>query len=399
MTMKGQLMRYDFDTVVDRNGIHSVKWEVGPEELPMWVADMDFAVAPPIVEALAARASVPSFGYTALPDAWADAVVEWWQSRHAWTMSSGALAFCTGVNPAIASVIRTLTPPGGNVLVQTPVYNHFFSAITNCGRTVVTSPLLYDGLHYEIDWQDLEAKFADPSITLFVLCNPHNPTGYCWTTDELSRIGQLAVANGVVVVSDEIHCDITHPDVLYTPFALAAPNCAAIVCLSATKTFSIPGLQTSAVFVNDATLRESVFAGLGRDGIDEPSSFAVDAAIAAFTKGAEWVDEMRRYVQQNKDYAATELETMGFHVVPGTATYLLWVDCANLVGPNGDTTDFCAFLRSHAGLHVSNGAAFGGPRFFRLNVGCPRALVDEGLSRLRKGMAAWKDRQSADSLA
>ena len=383
-------MKYDFDTVVDRAGLGSAKWDVAPGELPMWVADMDFVVAPPIALAVQARAARPTFGYGETTDEWRAAISGWWGGRHGWTIPPDALAFCTGVVPALSSIIRTLTPEGGKVLIQAPVYNHFFSSIRNSGRVVVSSDLVYDGAQYSIDWDDLDAKLADPEVRLFVLCNPHNPTGQVWTAAELARMADLATAHGVTIVSDEIHCDVTSPGVLYTPFAVAVPDVPAVVCLSATKTFSIPGLQTSAVVVADEALRARVFAGLNRDEIGEPNSFALDAAIAALTRCGDWVDEMRSYVQANKDHATRAIEALGLHVVRGDATYLLWIDCAGLVGEDGAAHDFLAFLRATTGLYVTDGAVFGAPRFFRLNLGCPRSLVDDGLSRLARGVEAWR---------
>ena len=385
-------MTYDFDTVVDRTGVGSAKWDVKPGELPMWVADMDFVVAPCIVEAVQARAARPTYGYGDVDDTWRQAVASWWGTRHGWTVQTDAIAFCTGVVPALSSLVRTLTPEGGQVLVQAPVYNHFFSSIGNSGRRIVSSDLMYDGDTYSIDWDDLDAKLADPATGLFILCNPHNPTGQVWTSEELARIGRLARDHGVIVISDEIHCDITDPGVDYTPFALAAPGVPAVVTLSSTKTFSIPGLQTSAVVVEDESLRALVFAGLSRDEIGEPNSFAAVAAVAAFTDGGPWVDEMRAYVRANKDLATAAIEALGLHVVRGQATYLMWVDCASLVGADGDTAEFCDFLREKTGLFVSNGAQYRGPRFFRINLGCPRSLVEDGLNRLARGVDAWRSR-------
>jgi len=385
-------MSFDFDTVVDRDGLNTSKWDVAPGELPMWVADMDFVVAPCVVDALQTRAARPCYGYNETSDEWRRSVAGWWQRRHGWTIDTDAIQFCIGVVPALSSLVRALTPDGGKVLVQAPVYNHFYTSIRNSGRAVVSSDLVYDGAQYHIDWDDLGAKMADPGVGLFVLCNPHNPTGQIWSATELARMAQLAVTNGVIIVSDEIHCDITDPGVDYTPFAVAAPDCPAVICVSPTKAFSIPGLATSAVIVPDENLRKLVAAGLNRDEIGEPNSFAQVAAIAAFTQGDTWVDEMRAVVKANKDAATASMEALGLHVVPGQATYLMWVDCTSLVGDDGDTKQFCQFLRETTGLFVSNGTQYGGPRFFRINVGCPRTLVDDGMSRLAKGVAAWRAR-------
>ena len=383
-------MTYDFDTVVDRQGLSSAKWSVGAGELPMWVADMDFAAAPPIARAVAERAARPSFGYTETAAEWAPSVATYWQTRHSWPINPTHIAFCTGVIPALASTVRTLTGEGESVLLQSPVYNHFYTSITNSGRVIASNDLLYDG-QYHIDWEDLESKLTDPATKLFFLCNPHNPTGQIWTAEELSRMGSLAATHKVVVLSDEIHCDITHPDVLYTPFAVAAPDCPAVICVSPTKTFSIPGLQTSAVIVEDDALRQQVFAGLNRDEIGEPNSFAIGAAIAAFKEGGQWVDEMRAYVQKNKDQATEAIEALGLHVVPSQSTYLLWIDCATLVGEQGNATQFCHFMREKTGLFVAEGEIYRGDRFFRLNVGCPRSLVEDGLTRLTKAVELWRN--------
>jgi len=389
-------MAYDFDAIVDRQGLNSVKWSVAPGELPMWVADMDFQVAPAIEQAVLARAARPSFGYQEIPDEWAQSVANWWGTRHGWHIDTSHISFCTGVVPALGSIVRTLVPQGGGVVVQSPVYNHFFSAIDSSGRKIVSNDLVYDGGCYHIDWDDLALKFADPATSLFILCNPHNPTGEIWTQDDLARMGALAKAHGVVVVSDEIHCDITDPAVRYTPFALAAPDCPAVYCVSATKTFSIPGLHTSAVIVDDDALRERVFRGLNRDDMAEPNSFAIDATIAAFNEGGPWVDEMCAYVQVNKDRAAEAIEAMGLHVVPGKATYLIWVDCASLVGEGGDVTDFCHFMRKTTGLFVNEGIQYRGAQFFRMNLGCSRALVDDGLERLANAVDAWRINHNVD---
>lgn len=275
-------MKYDFDTVPDRRGTDSLKWETAGE-LPMWVADMDFRTAPEIAAALNARLARDVFGYGIVPGAWYDAVCGWWETRHGFRMEKDWLLFCTGVVPALSSAVRKLTSVGENVLVQTPVYNIFFNSIVNNGRNVVESPLVYDG-GYRIDFADLEEKMSDPQTTLMLLCNPHNPVGKIWDRETLAHIGRLAAEHHVTVVSDEIHCDLTDPGREYVPFASASEICRglSVTCIAPTKAFNLAGLQTAAVCVPDPVLRHKMWRALNTDEVAEPNSFAVPAAIAAF---------------------------------------------------------------------------------------------------------------------
>ena len=213
-------MTYDFDTPIDRSGTYSLKWEEAGDALPMWVADMDFQTAPVIREALRRRVEHGVFGYSIVPPEWNQAYVDWWGRRHGLAIDPDSLVFCTGVVPAISSMVRKLTTPNENVVIMTPVYNIFFNSILNNGCRVLESPLAYDGEgHYEIDWADFETKLADPQTTLMILCNPHNPIDRIWDCETLERIGELCWKHHVTVVSDEIHCDLTDPGFDYVPFA------------------------------------------------------------------------------------------------------------------------------------------------------------------------------------
>ena len=383
-------MTYDFDTIVDRRGTNALKWDIAPGELPMWVADMDFAVAPAILEAVSAKARTGVFGYGIVPPEFAEAIVGWWGTRYGWAIDPGWIHFVDGIVPAISSMIRTLSSPGDGVLVQSPVYNCFYSSIRNSGRVVVTNDLPYDGRTYGIDWADLEAKLADPRTALFLLCNPQNPTGQLWSPEELTRMGDLAAAHDVVVISDEIHCDITEPGRSYTPYGRVAPDPRWIALVSPTKSFNIPGLQTAALIAADPVLRERSVAGLNRDEIAEPGAFAVEAAIAAYTQGAGWLDELRTYVWGNLARLRTVLgeAVPQLHVVPGQATYLAWVDVSAVAS---DGTALADFLRERTGLVVNPGAMYGdnGRTFLRVNLACPRALLDDGLDRLVRGVGTW----------
>ena len=290
-------MSHDFDRLTDRRGSNSLKWDVTERELPMWVADMDFETAPEITEALKKRAEHGIFGYTTVPEAWREAVAGWWQRRHNFEMDRDWLVFCTGVVPAVSSAVRKLTTAGEAVLVQPPVYNIFYNSICNNGRRVIENRLLYDWKSYRIDWKDLENKLKDPQTALMLLCKPQNPTGSIWSREELGRIGQLCAANHVTVISDEIHCDLTEPGYGYIPFASVSEECAqnSITCIAPTKAFNLAGLQTAAVAVPNEYLRHKMERALNSDEVAEPNAFAIDAAIAAFTQGEEWLDDLRNY--------------------------------------------------------------------------------------------------------
>lgn len=385
-------MTYDFDRIIDRRRTDSLKWDVAENELPMWVADMDFETAPAIREAIAARAAHGIYGYTVLPDAWYVAYIGWWQKQHGFTMERDWLIFCTGVVPAISSIVRKLTTPAEKVLVMTPVYNIFFNSIRNNGREVLACPLHFDGEGYSIDFEELEQKLADPQTTLMLLCNPHNPIGKIWDRETLAVIGTLCRRHHVTVVADEIHCDLTAPGRNYVPFASVSADCRdnSITCLAPTKAFNIAGLQTAAVSVPDPTLRHKVWRGLNTDEVAEPNAFAVTAAIAAFTKGAPWLSELRAYIAENRRVttAFVEKEIPQIHVVGGDATYLLWLCCNRL---QTDSATLAAFIRKKTGLYLSAGRAYGGDgdAFLRMNIACPRAILEDGLGRLKKGIDAF----------
>ncbi len=383
---------YDFDTTVNRRGTASLKWDVEEHELPMWVADMDFQTAPEIREALEKRVAHGVFGYTVIPDAWNQAYVNWWKRRHHFSVQPEWLVFCTGVVPAISSAVRKLTTPGENVLIQTPVYNIFFNSIVNNGRNVLESPLVYDGQAYQIDFAQLEKDLANPQTTLMILCNPHNPVGKIWDKETLEKIGNLCEKYHVTVLSDEIHCDLTAVGKEYVPFAAVSETCKKIsVSLWApTKTFNIAGLQTAAIMAADSTLRHKMWRALNTDEVAEPNAFAIDAAIAAFTKGEAWLDALREYIDENKQMVKQylEKELPQISVVSLDVTYLLWLDCHEITE---DSVKLATFIREKTGLYLSEGAEYGGDGryFLRLNVACPKERLKEGLKRLKEGIMAY----------
>lgn len=386
-------MTFDFDTPVDRRGTNSMKWNIPDGELPMWIADMDFKTAPPVLEALRRRMDNGVFGYTEIPDAWAESYVFWWTSRHHLNCRAEWFIFTTGVIPAISSSVRKLTTPAEKVVIQTPVYNIFFNSIINNGRYVLESPLAYDGREYSVDWEDLEKKLSDPQTSMMILCNPHNPVGKIWDRETLARIGGLCAQYGVTVISDEIHCDLTDPGTEYVPFASVNETCRdiSVTCMAPTKAFNIAGTQSAAVMIPNPLLRHKVWRALNTDEVAEPNAFAVDAAIAAFNEGGPWLDALREYIAGNKALVRRFLEENipGIRAVPSQATYLLWLDCSALTD---DSRAFAEFIRRETGLFLADGVQYGesGRKFLRMNVACPRSFVEDGLDRLKKAVSRWE---------
>lgn len=385
-------MKYNFDEVIDRRNSASLKWDVKENELPMWVADMDFKTAPEIRDALNRRLEHGVFGYSVIPDEWYEAYINWWKERHNVTFCKEALTFCTGVVPAISSIVRKLTTPAEKVVLMTPVYNIFFNSILNNGRVPIQSRMIYENGEYSPDFADLEDKLSDPQTTLMILCNPQNPSGKIWDKETLAKIGQLCSDNHVTVVSDEIHCDLCDPGYEYVPFSSVNDVCRSnsITLIAPTKAFNIAGLQTAAVMVDGKNLRHKVWRALNTDEVAEPNAFAITAAVAAFTKGGEWLDELCEYIYQNKltasDFIKKNLPQVKLMRSP--ATYLLWLDCSKICD---DSRLLAKHIRKTTGLYISAGSGYGsgGEQFLRINVAAPKSTVIEGLKRLKDGIDSY----------
>ena len=379
---------YDFDKIIDRRGTDSFKWDIAENELPMWVADMDFAVAPEIVEAFAERLKHPVFGYGKLPNEWYEAYISWWKKRHHFEMRKDSLIFCSGVVPGITSVIRHFTVPGDNIVMLTPTYNHFYNCIEGNGRKVLEVEMDYDGQAYSIDFEKLENALKNSSANIMIISNPQNPTGNVWNKDDLERIGELCWKYGIVVISDEIHCDIMTPGVEYTPFAAVSDICRnnSITFIAPTKAFNLAGLQTAAAYAENCNLKNKLEKAIKKDEISMPNSFASTAAIAAFTKGEAWLNELNEYIYQNKlivkEYLKTEIPQI--KLVWGDGTYLLWLDCSSL---NMDSKRLAAEIRKTTGLYLMAGSHYGkgGKNFLRMNIACPKLMLFDGLERLKNG--------------
>lgn len=385
-------MQSIFDKEIDRKNTGSMKWDVSEGELPMWVADMDFETAPEITEAMIKRAKHGVFGYTLIQDDWYEAYQNWWKNRHQFEIKKEWLLFCTGVVPAISSIIRKMTTVAENVVVMTPVYNIFFNSILNNGRNVLESKLIYKAGVYQIDFEDLEEKLANPQTSMLLLCNPHNPVGKIWDKDTLEKIGELCIKHHVLVLSDEIHCDITRQGKEYIPFASVSDSCKynSITCVAPTKTFNLAGIQTSAVIVPNETIRHKVNRGLNTDEVAEPNVFAAIAPVAAFNYGAKWLDELREYLWENRNYVEQYVknEIPDLSAVEADATYLLWLDCRKITE---NSSKLCRFLRKETGLYVSSGRAYrNGNGFLRINLACQKEKVIDGMERLKRGIQEYK---------
>lgn len=417
---------FDFDAPIDRRGIGSLKWDCGEDELPMWVADMDFAAAPAIMRALRERVERGTFGYSIIPDDYRRSVAGWWQRRHGVAFDPDHVVFVTGVIPALTSIIRSLTNVGERVVVQSPVYNNFYSSIQNTGRRVAENRLVFDGEGYRVDFDDLERCLKDDRTTLMVLCNPHNPGGAVWDRETLARIGEACARNRVTVVSDEIHCDVMRPGVRHVPFAAASDVCRSIsVTLgSPSKAFNVAGLQSAYAIADDLLIRNRVERGFNNDEIAEPNDFAVAATIAAYDESAAWLDAACAYIQRSKDHArdAINAAACGVRALDSDSTYLLWLDCRELLArrrSGGDAAeaeassgmlggtpdaskapcaapvaDLVAFLRRETGLILSSGDIYGtgGEGFIRMNLGTQRCRVEDGVRRFIEGCTAFARR-------
>ena len=381
---------YDFESVIDRHNTNSVKWDYFDDDIPMWVADMDFKVASPIQNAILKRANHPVFGYTIVPDELFESYINWWDSRYDLKMSREDMAYSIGVMPSISSMIRCLTDVGDEILIQTPVYHVFFYVIEENDRKVLENELIYENGEYKIDFEDLDEKLS--KVKLMILCNPHNPIGKIWPESDLARIGELCRKHNVILISDEIHCDLTDPEVDYNPF-VSDDN--VIRCLSPSKSFNIAGFQSSVVHATNSELLEKIKTQMHVDNSDACNVFATSAVMAAYNESSGWLDELKKVLYKNKsivrDYLANELPII--KLVESDATYLLWLDCSAL---GVSSKILSEFLRTNQGLFLSAGCDFGrcGDNFLRMNIACPEKLLDEGLRRLKAGIISLNNIKS-----
>lgn len=382
-------MTYKFDELINRKNTRSYKWDqVGPlfgsaDILPLWVADMDFPSPPAVQEALKKRVDIGAYGYAIRTDEYADAIMSWFGRRHGWSLQREWISDSPSVVTTLSLAVEQFTAPGDKVVIQTPVYYPFYDVVRDNGRELALNPLLVRNGHFEMDLAHLESLFKD-GAKMILLCNPHNPGGRVWSREELTALGDLCLRYGVIVVSDEIHCDLVYPEYEYTPFASLSPELAdvTITCLAATKTFNLPGLHTSFMVISNREMKARIDKRIKTLSIHMSHHFAQEAVIAAYNESEDWLDELLVYVKGNLDYALDYLAQQLPQVKPmkPEGTYLLWVDCRAL---GLDKQGLKKLMYEKAKVAFNEGSTFGteGEGWLRINLACPRFVLEQALKQ------------------
>ena len=385
---------YDFDEIIPRKNTNSMKWdkleEVYQREdlLPMWVADMDFLVAPQITSALEKRIKHGIYGYTFCSDDYYASVINWMKDRHDFNIKKEWIVFTPGVVPAVSYAIRAFTDIGDSVIVQSPVYHPFYNSIKDNKRNVVTNPLIYKDGRYQMDYDDLERKI-DSKTKLLILCSPHNPVGRVWTKEELSKLAEICLKNNIKIISDEIHFDIVYKDSKHTVLANISDEIMdnSIICTAPSKTFNIAGIQVSNIIIPNDNMREKYIKVLDVDHIGRPNSIAETILIAAYNDSKDWLDSAVDYIEKNKDYFINYVnrEIPQLKVIKPEGTYLLWVDCSGLGMDRDELRDFFV---NKCKIAFNHGEMFGeeGKLFQRVNIACPLAIIEEALYKIKEAV-------------
>jgi cystathionine beta-lyase len=400
---KGEYMSFNFDQEIDQKGTNCIKWNFikegnnlifsdyadpkhGPNRLiPMWVADMDFRCPPAVIEALVARAEHGLFGYSYPCDSYYDAVIKWMARRYGREIKREWITLTPGVVAAINTLVQTFVKPGEKVLVQRPVYHPFFDAITNNGAEIVSNSLQLDDGRYEMDFDDLAQKAADPAVKMAILCSPHNPVGRVWSEEELTRFGEICLKNDILIIADEVHCDLIYKGYAFTTFASLSEDFAqnSFVCTAASKSFNLAGLKTSNIITSNGELREKFEKTLIRNGLYGANAFGIVAVEAAYNHGEKWLEEAMGYIEDNFRFMESFITRYmpQLNIIRPQGTYLVWVDFRNL---GLDPESLKAMLMEEARVYLNEGEIFGpeGEGFERINIACPRSILEESLERI-----------------
>ena len=383
-------MKYNFDEIIDRSGTRGAKYDerakkFGTDDvIPLWVADMDFRTAQPIIDACRAKAEEGIWGYTSRPSSYFEAVQQWEVRRNNWKPDTALMSWSLGVVPSLSAIVRLFSKDGDKVLIQTPVYSEFYDVAEAWGRTVVENRLVEENGVWRIDFADFAAKVKQCSI--FLLCSPHNPLGLVWDPADLKKMAELCIENGTLLVSDEIHSDLIFHGKRHTPTAALSPEIAGstITCVSATKTFNLAGLQASTTIFPNAEMKAAFDKFWGRMDIHRNNAFSSVAVEAAYREGEEWLEQLLPYISGNFDYVRDYCAKYIPRIHPNCpdATYLMWLDCRELGMNNEELRDF--FIRK-AGLGLNEGYTFGRSLsgYMRLNAACPRSILEQAMRQLK----------------
>ncbi|MDO5415810.1 MAG: PatB family C-S lyase [Lachnospiraceae bacterium] len=388
-------MKYNFDEVIDRSKNRSAKYDErakkfgSGEVIPLWIADMDFKTAQPVMDALKAKAEEGIFGYTSRPDSYYEALCGWKKRHNGWDIDKSMISFNLGVVPALSSMVHVFTKPEDKVLIQTPVYSEFYDVTESWGREVIESPMVERDGVWSVDFEDFEKKAAEAK--LFFLCSPHNPLGIVWKREELERMCEICIAHDVLIVSDEIHSDLIFHGKKHIPTAMLSPEIAAhvITCVSGTKTFNLAGLQASATIFPNRELKDRFDKFWFNLDIHRNNSFSSVAMEAAFNEGDEWLEQLLEYISGNFDFIERYCRENIPQIKPNVpdATYLVWLDCRELGMENEELKTFMA---QKAGLGLNEGWSFGRSLsgYMRLNAACPRSVLKTALEQLKAALDA-----------
>ena len=383
-------MIYNFDSLIRRRGTNSVKWDFADkffsvkDLLPMWVADMDFKSPEPVIEALRKIVDLGVFGYGGIPESYCEAVISWMKKRHNWEIEKDWIVYSPGVVPAIHMLIAAYSEPGDQVIVQTPVYYPFFNAIKCNNREVLDNPLILREDQYDMDFVDLEQKLTSKT-KMIILCNPHNPISRVWKREELNQLGKICIERNILVISDEIHEDLVYEGYTHIPFSSISEQFAqhSIVCTAASKTFNLPGLQTSNIIIPNPDLRKRFKEVERIYGFSSPNIFGIAATEAAYRYGEPWLIQLIGYLEGNITFLSDFIDQRipGLELIKPQGTYLLWLDFRNC-GIKPDLLE--NFVREEARVGLEPGTIFGCKEngFERMNLACPRSVLAEALARI-----------------
>jgi cystathionine beta-lyase len=378
-------MEYNFDKIIHRSKTDSLKWSAPEDMLPMWVADMDFNAPQEVTDELVKLAQKQIWGYSTIPDKFYEAIQYWWEKRHHYKIDTDCILPTSGTISAISALIRLYSQPGDGVILQTPVYDHFFKTVKDVGRNLVINNLLYSNGQYMIDFDDLNRKAKHPSSKILLLCNPQNPIGRIWNEEELEKIADICFKNNIIVISDEIHSDIVYKTKHVTFLQIAIKKqLTSFICTSPSKTFNLSGLQIGYIIISNTAERNKLQKQLQIQGIDQLNSFAVSALIASYVKGEKWLDELRLYLDANYSLLVNfmSIHLPQIKIPPLQATYLVWLDCSYLMMKSSDLGQL---LYNNGNVWLNSGDMYGEENgtFLRINIACPRIMLVDGLNRIK----------------